>query len=190
MKSDFRAAIQRFGRLLGRPVAGALRHCCQLFHKPVEWQVGARRLLPRHRRWIPVAALPLVLAFSCGTGAMWVEPGSTASRMVFRIANTNRTGPPRVPMGTIAVNRCQSWSDIMWEIEPVRDSASVERVVYGVVPPGFRERTPPKPLDVGCYIAHVESGAETWFEVDSVGTVTEVSVEERARRRANAAHLP
>ncbi len=108
--------------------------------------------------------------------AIWIEAGSEASHLTFRIAD-RRGGDRAVSVGVLVVTSCSAEDDnrasAVWIIEPTEGTQHLQRVVYGSAPNGFVSSLGPKPLTPGCYRAAISGTGRSVFVVHEDGTVKE-----------------
>jgi hypothetical protein len=133
------------------------------------------------KRPIGRIALPTLVALSlaaCPTkSAIWIEPGSTATHLVFGVGETPK-GPPLTELPVVAVFPCGMSSDdpahAVWVI--THDSAGPvpAHVTYAERPAGYVTRKGPTPLERGCYRAAIAGTGTVTFQVDSAGKVGEM----------------
>jgi len=108
--------------------------------------------------------------------AVWVQPGSTATHLVFRISSRRGNEKP-IWIGAFRVDRCgddgsDATSAGLWVIG--NDSGGpVSRITYGAVPPGFTQYKTPLQLRPGCYRVTISGTGRTEFEIQSDGNVRE-----------------
>ena len=121
-------------------------------------------------------AVFFLLATACPEEtAIWVEPESTAARLVFGIAD-RRGGTRPVSVGVLRVSPCSADDDnraATWIIEPVEETQRLGRVVYGAPPSGFISSLGPKRLSSGCYHVVISGTGHTTFIVSDDGAVHE-----------------
>ncbi len=123
-----------------------------------------------------LSALLVVLLGGCASGnAIWVEPNSTAKRVVFRIARTREaTAPPSFFYG-LSVITC-SGNRVMWTFGGASNAAPTpSQIVYGKPSPGYTTREGPRPLRPGCYRAVISGSASVEFVVRRDGSVVQQS---------------
>jgi hypothetical protein len=105
--------------------------------------------------------------------AIWVEPGSTVSHLVFGISRTVHGDAP-VAIGVLRVERCRAGpGDAMWVVGPRGGTTDIRQIVYAETPPGFVSDIGPKALGPGCYRARVSGTGEVEFVVAEDGAVVE-----------------
>jgi len=125
---------------------------------------------------------PMVLAlalFASGCEkqtAVWIVPGSTASRLTFGLGKRDgREEAGRV--GYLMVQRCGSFGDVSlraWSVSSNGEASSPGlpgRVTYGETPSGFHAGGPARPLEPGRYVALTDGNGRATFEVNDVGQV-------------------
>lgn len=126
-------------------------------------------------------------AASCAEDvSVWVEPGSTAEDLVFRVS-THRHGDEPAALGGLLVTPCRpraADSARAWAIgRNVEATSSITEIRYGTVPPGYTETSPPKPLRPGCYAVSYAAKEATYFLVTDDGRVVEISADAVHGRR-------
>ncbi len=134
---------------------------------------GARRL---KQPLIGLSAIVLLTACPQRT-AVWIGDGSTASDVVFRIAD-KRDGNGDVAIGVVRVYACDgsdSGGGAMWVAGPQGGTVSIHQIVYGELPPNWESDQGPKALTPGCYRVASSGTGRTEFVVGADGTVTEHS---------------
>ncbi len=126
-------------------------------------------------RLLPSALLVLMLGGCASGNAIWVEPNSTAKRVVFQIARSREaTAPPSFFYG-LSVITC-SGSRVMWTFGGASNTAPApSQIVYGKPSPGYTTRAGPRPLRPGCYRAIISGGASVQFVVRRDGSVVQQS---------------
>jgi hypothetical protein len=124
-----------------------------------------------------VASLVLLLALAgCPQRtAVWIEPGSTASHLTFRVAN-RPGGSGHVAVAGLRVDPCAAAPDYRspgaWVISGMMGTSdSTHRVTYGIVPAGFEEAHPADSLVPGCYRVTISGTGRAWFIVSEDGRV-------------------
>jgi len=122
----------------------------------------------------------LALTACAGRNAVWVEPGSTAARVVFRVANTPGGAAPIDFFYGLTVATCEG-GRVMWTMRnaDTQSAARPIRIVYGEPPAGYVSATGPLPLVPGCYRATVSGPASTEFVVRADGSVAPVAADAR-----------
>ena len=113
--------------------------------------------------------------------AIWIEPGSTASHLVFRISDV-RGGDKPIQVGIFRVDRFDQVSDrydLYWGYGAVASPSSSMSVSYGVMPIGAEPLIggPSKApeLEEGCYLAYISGTGQTVFVVDAENRVLELA---------------
>ena len=104
---------------------------------------------------------------------MWLEPGSTAKHLVFRIGRTVNH-PGGVAVGVFRVDPCEflDGSQPAWVAIDNTGDDKTDRIEYGILPSGFSERRRAASLRPGCYKARVSgSPGHVVFEVLRSGAV-------------------
>ena len=126
-------------------------------------------------RSLTTALLVLMLGGCASGNAIWVEPNSTAKRVVFRIARTREaTAPPSFFYG-LSVITC-SGNRVMWTFGGMSNTAPTPpQIVYGKPSPGYTTREGPRPLRPGCYRAVISGAASVQFVVRRDGSVVQQS---------------
>lgn len=118
--------------------------------------------------------------------SIWVEPGSTAEHLVFRVSTDPHGDKPAAPDGLL-VTPCRPQSAdsaTVWAIgRNVEATSSITEIRYGTVPPGYTETSPPKPLRPGCYAVSYAAKEATYFLVTDDGRVVEISADAVHGRR-------
>lgn len=107
--------------------------------------------------------------------AVWVETGSSARHVVFRISD-RRGGTGSVSIGVVRVYECggsSSGEGAMWVVGPRAGTANLQSITYGITPQGFASDQGPRPLTRGCYEVAVSGTGRTQFTVDANGAATE-----------------
>src|SRR5690606_26487043 len=118
--------------------------------------------------------------------SIWVEPGSTAENLVFRVS-TERGGETPAAPSFVLITRCGAPladSTRIWDIgRNIETTDYITEIRYGTVPPGYTETTAPKPLEPGCYlVTYATPGQGTYFVVTEDGRVLEISRDEAYAR--------
>lgn len=125
-----------------------------------------------------VALIALALTGCPEETAIWVEPESTASRLVFGVSRERGAVTP-INFGVLNVSACET-RDAYWVLSSTGRRVEHPLLVeYGVVPPGFVSDVGPRPLDPGCYLASVVGTGRTRFIVGEDGAVEELNDDER-----------
>lgn len=102
--------------------------------------------------------------------AIWVEEGSTSTRLLFRIASERGAEVP-VNFQVLNVSRCES-GERYWVISSTHEGVSPPlQVQYGVVPEGYATSVEAKPLGPGCYLASVIGTGRATFTIDDEGGI-------------------
>jgi hypothetical protein len=116
------------------------------------------------------ASLGLILQGCAARNVIWLDPSSTAARVVFRVAqNREATAPPSFFYG-LSVVTCGG--RVMWTFGGTSNAAAPPtRIVYGKPATGYITREGPRPLRPGCYRAIVSGGATVQFRVRRDGSV-------------------
>lgn len=131
-------------------------------------------------------ALPCFLVSSCMQPAVvWVEPGSTASHLVFGIAKRRGAREPVESLREFVVRSCYVAAgltqQVFWRVRgDIGDATPPLRITYGEAPAGFSTLVAAKPLVSGCYDVDISGPAVSAggrFEVSD-----DRSVAERERR--------
>ena len=141
------------------------------------WLVNRTRLVTTLRRIAWLAGVIGLTACPQRT-AVWIEQGSTASHVIFGIADT-RHGSGRVSIGVVRVYGCEApdgGQGAMWVVSPKNGTANVHQLVYGETPPGFVSDQGPRPLAPGCYRVAISGTGRTQFTIDATGAVTEQEI--------------
>ena len=112
-------------------------------------------------------------------GEMWLEPGSTAQKMVFGVAEKRGASRPVRYLDYFAVRTCYDTTkaqQTLWEVRRSGSDPVPTRISYGTVPPGFSTDVPPRPLEPACYEALMSGqgvGHEVEFIVNQDGSIVE-----------------
>lgn len=116
-----------------------------------------------------LAILLLTLAACPQKTAVWIAEGSTARELTLLFGE--KKGRERRMSASVRVDRCGPWSrdSAMWLV-----SIDTSRVTYGVPGPGAQEEAPARPLEPGCYYAHMSGTGMVAFTIDSIGGVAEL----------------
>src|SRR5664279_1922128 len=135
----------------------------------------------RNLRALTVIAA-LVLVGCPQRTAVWIEPGSTAAHLTFRMAE-KRGGHKAVSVGVFRVDQCTSPSDArtvpMWGAGTTASatSSALSRIVYGDMPNGYEplihQGDSALALAPGCYRATISGTGEVVFDVTNDGQVVE-----------------
>ena len=127
-------------------------------------------------RALLVAAGVAVLAACPREGAVWIEPGSTASTLTFGVG-IGRNGRPHEDFQGLRVDACSSVGgppgSAYWLLTPVSVVSEVGRVRYGVPPEGYQNEQGPRPLVAGCYRVRSLNEGVAHFDVLADGSVRE-----------------
>jgi hypothetical protein len=111
--------------------------------------------------------------------AVWIEPGSTSSHLVFNV------GPKRGHsgldgLGAFRVDHCpggrSTGSGGTWLVWANSVTDPVHQIVYGQLPKGFGG-SKALPLETGCYTAEISGTGVVQFEIQSDGKVVELPVD-------------
>jgi len=122
------------------------------------------------------AALTALVAIGAcaGRNAVWIEEGSTAQRLVFRLAADRETGASPELFYGLSVVTCRD-GRVMWNFGVTSGDAPIPvAVTYGTPVPGFPTRSGPEPLTPGCYQVTISGPASTRFRVGADGSVVEL----------------
>jgi hypothetical protein len=131
-----------------------------------------------------ISVFLILVVESCSFAAnLWIEPGSTITRLVFGMAYSPHTERP-ISLSDITVQTVftdkRHVRSLMWGLEPANPREGygppVSSIVYGTVPRGYKSLGPTIPLEIGGhYVVSVvgEQGhvASIGFVVRSSGTV-------------------
>lgn len=132
----------------------------------------------RRRALRGIGGALLLLSTSCQQlTAIWVEPGSTAFRLVFGVAE-RRGGSRQVFVTSLRVERCFSSAvgpETYWDTSRADSRAVTDprRVVYGIPPAGWASLRGPHPLTPGCYRATIEGTGMVEFQVQPDAGIVE-----------------
>ena len=128
---------------------------------------------------------PVVLAIGLAASAcpmrsaIWIVPGSTASRLEFGISD-KRMGKRSIEWGGLTVYDCYTHpgqdQHVYWTTARGVEAPSrwPTRVIYGIVPAGLDSLRGPEILGPGCYTASVGGTGVVSFVIDSAGGVREL----------------
>ncbi len=126
--------------------------------------------------WLNLRLLVMVLLIGCPKPlAVWVPPDSTRSHLVFRIGNHVGSNKVR-QFTTFLVRECTTEDtpdNALWllYLDDFERRSYPTSIVYGLVPPGYRERAPARTLGTGCHIASAD-GASAKFTIGRDGQVS------------------
>ena len=124
-----------------------------------------------------LAVIAAVVSACPAKSAIWIEPGSTSTHLVFGVGET-RKGAPLLELPVLAVFSCTNSSDdpknALWLI--THDSAGPvpQQITFAQRPAGYVTREGPTTLERGCYRAAIAGTGTVTFQVDSTGTVVEM----------------
>lgn len=151
-----------------------------------------RRFLSKYKVFIPHWSIVLVLGctllpLGCGQRAVgWIEPKSTASRLVFGVAES-KYGRPLSYLQYLDVDPCtlrdRRIGNRAWRIELDRYLPQSPTIfVYGQAPKGYKTTAGPEPLKPGCYEIRASGSYALRFIVFSNGQVAEADVDGRVTK--------
>ena len=122
-----------------------------------------------------LSLLALAATSGCAArNAVWLEDGSTASKIVFRLAADRETGATPELFYGLSVVTCKD-GNVMWTVGINSGDAPIPtRVTYGEPIPGFQTRVPPMRLTPGCYRVSISGPASARFQVRPDGSVVAV----------------
>lgn len=132
-------------------------------------------------RYLLVLATSLMLGGCPKETAIWIEPGSTSERLVFRVS-TERGKDTPTEFYVLNVSSCPEpnvpartyWVLSASDTGPAKPPT---RIIYGVAPEGYRSEVGPFALTPGCYQAAVVGTGRTKFLVGADGLVSEIEVD-------------
>jgi len=150
---------------------------------------SSRRRESLLRAGVSVSILCLVLTACPKRGAVWLTPDADGGKVMFAFGTAE--GREAAGLSTVlTVWRCPAANQpgvVMWGIASAYTPSSPlmpSRVEYGVVPDGFQETTPPKPLAAGVYEVVGDGDQADYFLVDKAGQLS------RTDRDACVTHAP
>lgn len=128
-------------------------------------------------RAVALAAVAALTLSACPReSAIWVEPGSTATHLVFGVGKS-RNGPPLANLYGITVVPCGREDRLpgaaVWILARSEEIPAPVRVTYGEPPRGYVSRKAPGSLQPGCYRAEDSGSGRVEFDVDASGQVHE-----------------
>ena len=157
----------------------------------------------RLARFVGIVGACLALSACPRRYAAWVVPGSARGNLTIGVGS-DRGSSRGIEVGLIAFADCADHDSAIrrsgiylplrlkrlpWSATATAQPTTVQRVVYGRLPAGFRQLSATvEPLTAGCYVAEVDGGtaggsAYARFVIDSAGRVREVSSTGRPNER-------
>jgi hypothetical protein len=131
-----------------------------------------RRRFRSTHRVLACVCLALVAAGCPERTAVWIEPESTAERLVFAVGRTPG-GPPLRQLSQLTVYPCadDAVHRPVWSINDVGATASPRRITYGQVPRGFAASIAAETLTPGCYRVLINGTGNQEFSVRHDGSI-------------------
>jgi hypothetical protein len=171
--------------MIGRGMAGAVSGISKWSNRVV-WQTIARVVETRVPVTISISStrwlVPLTVTWlaGCPVGyALWIQEGSTATHLVFRVSDLGEpTDPVRVTGLSVTPKSCQgrSFPDArsdVWRINGMGVAEKRSSFTYGQTPDGWEEVVRAAPLTTGCYVVWGAELPPRFFRVESDGRITD-----------------